>query len=79
MNAIKRLRKSGLSTAQIADGVGCTEPLIRAYEAYRRFPGKHNFICIVELAEARGLMLLARDFIGTKEVCEPNGTSNNDS
>lgn len=75
MNAIKRLRKSGLSTAQIAEGVGCDQHLIRAYEASRRFPGRHNFICIVELAEARGIKLLARDFIAANEVCEPNGSN----
>lgn len=70
MKAIERLRKSGLSTAQIADGVGCTKHMVRLYERAKKFPSKKNFVCIVELAESRGLMLLARDFIADDEVCE---------
>lgn len=73
MNAIKRLRQSGLSTAQIADGTGCDPHLLRAYERDERWPGRHNFLCIVEFAESRGIKLLARDFVAANEACEPNG------
>lgn len=76
MEAINRLRRSGLSTAQIASGTGCSRHLIRLYERGLRFPNRKNFTCIVELAESRGIVLLARDFIGpaTQVACEPNGT-----
>lgn len=72
MKAIDRLRKSGMTTAQIAEGIGDKSGghLVRAYERDERFPGKKTFICIVELAESRGLVLLARDFIARGEACE---------
>lgn len=70
MEAIKKLRRSGMDTAAIASGIGCAPPLIYMYEKGSRFPGKANFICIVELAESRGLTLLARDFISKKDHCE---------
>ena len=70
MEAIKKLRRSGMDTAAIAVGVGCTPPLIYMYERGRRFPGKANFVCLVELAESRGLTLLARDFISRTDKCE---------
>ncbi len=74
MNAIKKLRRSGLSTADIADGITdkSGEHLVRMYERDLRFPGRKAFTCIVEIAEARGLTLLARDFLAaTREAqCE---------
>lgn len=70
MQAIERLRRSGLSTAQIAQGVGCTEHMVRLYERGQRFPSKNKFTCIVELAESRGLLLIARDFIPPGATCE---------
>lgn len=70
MKALDRLRKSGLSNSQIASAVGCSDHLIRLYGRGMRFPSKKNFTCIVELAEARGLLLLARDFIGASDQCE---------
>lgn len=76
MNAINRLRKSGLTTAQIAQGVGCTEHMVRLYERGLRFPSKKNFVCIVELAESRGLLLVARDFISDGDACEGDGNNN---
>lgn len=75
MNAIKRLRRTGLSTVQIAEGIGCDPHLVRAYERNSRWPGRHNFVCIVEFAEARGIKLLARDFLAANDVCEPNGSN----
>lgn len=70
MEAIKKLRRSGMDTAAIAAGVGCAPPLIYMYEKGRRFPNKRNFVCLVELAESRGLTLLARDFLSANEKCE---------
>ena len=70
MEAIKKLRRSGMDTASIATGIGCEPPLIYMYERGRRFPGRRNFVCMVELAEARGLTLLARDFIHAADKCE---------
>lgn len=70
MKAIERLRKSGLSTAGIADGVGCSKHMVRLYERGLKFPSKKNFVCIVELAESRGLLLVARDFIASSDACE---------
>lgn len=75
MEAMRKLRGKGLSTAQIAAGLGCSKHLVRAYERYERFPSRHTYICIVELAEAHGLKLAARDFIqpATEVSCEPSG------
>lgn len=75
MKAIEKLRRSGLSTKQIADGSRCGEHTIRLYERHLRFPGRKTFLCMVELAESRGLTLLARDFLrpASEEKCEPNG------
>jgi hypothetical protein len=70
MEAIKKLRRSGMDTAALVAGIGCKAPLIYMYENGRRFPSKRNFVCIVELAESRGLTLLARDFIADNEKCE---------
>ena len=70
MKAIARLRRSGLTTNQIAEGLGCTEHLIRLYERGLRFPSKKTFVCAVELAESCGLLLTARDFIHQKDECE---------
>ena len=64
MQAIAKLRRSGMTTREIADGLG-TESLdvIRSYEKFRRFPGRKFFVCFVEMAEARGMDLQARDFL----------------
>lgn len=70
MKAIARLRRSGLTTRQIAQGLGCTEHLVRLYERGLRFPSKKTFVCAVELAESRGLLLTARDFIHENDECE---------
>jgi hypothetical protein len=77
MKAITRLRLSGLTTSQIADAINDKSGghLVRLYDKHARFPSKKNFICLVELAESRGLMLVARDFIEPDEPCE---VDNND-
>ena len=80
MKAISRLRLSGLSTAQIADSIADKSGghLVRAYEKFERFPSRRTFVCIVELAETRGITLLARDFIAPHLECEPEAGNNND-
>jgi hypothetical protein len=72
MEAINRLRKSGLTTAQIAEGIKDKSGghLVRMYENYARFPSKRTFACIVELAESRGITLVARDFLSKDDKCE---------
>lgn len=72
MEAINRLRKSGLTTAQIAEAISDKSRghLVRAYEKHERFPGRRSFTCLVELAEARGVTLLARDFLAPKANCD---------
>ena len=77
MRAIQKLRQSGLGTAEIASGIGDKSGghLVRAYEKYGRFPSKRTFTCIVELAEARGVPLYARDFLAPKDACEPEATN----
>ncbi len=71
MKAITRLRMSGLSTAQIAEGINDKSGghLVRAYERGERFPSRRTFACVVELAESRGITLMARDFM-VRAACE---------
>lgn len=62
MNAIQKLREAGLSTADIASGVGCTPHAIRFYERGLRFPDGKRYRAIVELAAQHGVTLTADDF-----------------
>lgn len=73
MQAISKLRRSGMSTREIADGANTDPHVIYSYEKFRRFPGRGIFLCLVEMAEARGLTLLARDFLPPASAahCEP--------
>lgn len=66
MKAISRLRLSGLTTAQIAEAIKDKSRghLVRAYESHTRFPSRKTYGLIVELAESRGITLMARDFTG---------------
>ncbi len=72
MKAIQRLRKSGMTTAQIADAINDKSGghLVRMYDKRDRFPSKRTFVCVLETAEARGITLLARDFIDGADSCE---------
>jgi len=74
MLAITKLRRSGLTTKQIAEGLGVEPHTVRAYERFDRFPTQRTFLCIVELAESRGLTMLARDFLPAPKdaQCEPD-------
>ncbi|MBV7475367.1 hypothetical protein [Pseudoxanthomonas sp. PXM05] len=73
MLAITKLRRSGLSTKQIADGLGVEQHTVRAYERFDRFPTQRTYLCVVELAESRRITLLARDFLppARNAQCEP--------
>lgn len=75
MKAISRLRLSGLTTVQIAEAINDQSRghLVRAYEKFTRFPSKKSFVCLVELAESRGITLLARDFLAPRDACETDG------
>ena len=72
MKAIQRLRKSGMTTVQIAEAINDKSGghLVRMYDKRDRFPSKRTFVCILEAAESRGLTLLARDFIDSADSCE---------
>ena len=63
---------SGLTTVQIAEAINDKSRghLVRAYEKFERFASKRTFVCVVELAESRGITLLARDFLAVPEQCE---------
>jgi hypothetical protein len=64
MEAIAKLMRSGMTRKQIALTIGLKTPhLIGMYEHGQRFPGERNFRLIVDLADSRGVLLLARDFI----------------
>lgn len=63
MEAINKLRSTGLSTAQIAEGAGCTAHAIRLYERGLRFPDKEKFKALTAFAASRGVELTATDFI----------------
>ena len=66
MKAITRLYDSGLTRAEVADGIGVTSHMVGMYERHDRFPSGQRFARIVELAEVHGLDLSARDFLKTK-------------
>lgn len=63
MRAIRRIEKTGMTTAQIAAAAHTTSHAIRNYVHMRRFPNQHVFTALVRLAESRGVTLLAADFI----------------
>lgn len=72
MKAISRLRLSGLKTPEIAEAINDKSRghLVRAYENHSRFPSRRTFVCIVELAESRGITLMARDFLDLRAECQ---------
>lgn len=72
MKAILRLIQAGYTRQQIAAGLPSATgvPLLRLYERGERFPSRKAFVCLVELGEAKGLTLLARDFIQPSDSCE---------
>lgn len=62
MKAIELIRRTGLTTAEIAEAVGCTTHSIRYYERGKRFPNGDQYRRINDLALRRGLTLTAADF-----------------
>lgn len=69
MKAIQRLERAGYTRKQIADGAAVSIPTLAMYRRGDRFPSKKTFVCLVEMAEARGLSLMARDFIDPADIC----------
>jgi hypothetical protein len=63
MKAIARIEETGLTAPRIADAVHVTTHAIRHYKLMQRFPNKHVYTSLVELACQRGVTLLASDFI----------------
>lgn len=63
MEAISRLIRSGMTRKQIALSIDVSEQAVGMLHRGLRFPGKLTFCRLVTLAESRGLMLLAKDFI----------------
>lgn len=45
-------------------------PAMAMYRRGDRFPSKKTIVCMVEMAEAKGLTLTARDFIDPMDTCE---------
>lgn len=70
MKAIQRLERAGFSRKQIADGIGVGIPALAMYRRGDRFPSRKTFVCLIEMAETKGLTLLARDFIEPSDHCE---------
>lgn len=70
MKAIQRLERAGYTRQQIASGTHTGIPTLAMYRRGQRFPSKKTFVCIVEMAEAKGLTLLARDFVEPADICD---------
>lgn len=67
MNAITRLEKAGLTTAEIAVALDVTEHTVRNYRSGRRFPQRDEYARLISLGESRGLLFTADDFVVTDE------------
>lgn len=67
MQAIKLLRASGCSRAEIATALGVTRHTVGHWERGLRFPDGANFSALVDLAKQRGLDLSAEDFVSRSE------------
>lgn len=62
------LYRSGLTREGVATAIDQTTHSVRLYERGKRFPSKAPFASIVQLAESRGLTLLARDFLDDEKA-----------
>lgn len=67
MKAIERIRRTHLSTREIAAHLGCTTHAIRNYERGLRFPSEEQYARIVRLAAERGIVLTATDFVASND------------
>jgi hypothetical protein len=63
MKAITRIEETGISAPRIAEAIHVTTHAVRHYKLMQRFPNKHVYTSLVELARDRGVTLLASDFI----------------
>jgi hypothetical protein len=63
MLAIQRIEATGLTSPRIAEAIHVTTHALRYYKTMQRFPNKHAYTALVRLAESRGVVLLASDFI----------------
>jgi hypothetical protein len=63
MKAITRIEETGMPAPRIADAIHVTTHAVRHYKLMQRFPNKHVYTSLVELAASRGVTLLASDFI----------------
>jgi transcriptional regulator with XRE-family HTH domain len=70
MKAIQRLERAGYTRQQIAAGAGIGMAALAMYRRGDRFPSQKSFVCLVEMAELKGLTLAARDFIDIADTCE---------
>lgn len=62
MKAIQKLRKSGMSRAQIAAAIGVTRHAVGFWERGERSPDHDNREKLIALAESRGVLLFGSDF-----------------
>lgn len=70
MRAIHRLKQSGLSRAEIAKTVDVSKTTVHFWETGQRSPSHDNREKLIQLAESRGLLLLASDFSMKDEESE---------
>lgn len=67
MRALTRLYLSGMTREGVASAIEQSSHSVRLYERGLRFPTRKSYAALVNLAEERGLLLLARDFIEDNE------------
>ncbi|MGH8171817.1 MAG: helix-turn-helix transcriptional regulator [Rhodanobacteraceae bacterium] len=63
MNAITRLKKAGLSRADIARACGVTRHAVGFWESGRSVPQGANYSRLCDLAYTHSVVLLATDFL----------------
>lgn len=63
MQAFSRLIESGMTRKQIALSLGVTEQAIGMCARDKRWMSQKLYRAVVELADSRGIELLARDFL----------------
>ena len=85
MKALTRLYRSGMTRAQVAQAIRSTSQSVGQYERFDRFPSAAKFKAMLQLADSRGLVLLAHDFIdpddegGSDEPQKTNLVTNKES
>lgn len=74
MKALTRLYRSGMTRAQVAQAIRSTSQSVGQYERFDRFPSAAKFKAMLQLADSRGLVLLAHDFIDPDDEGGPDKT-----